>query len=307
MPDQNNSENSAIPMPLSDFKFPEKTIVDGKESDENEGQSDYIYQAPSIAPVVSLHQGLAKKATPLALSSWVKLALSLDGRDKITKICQYSARLLAWWFIGTSQANRFKSTQTSLTTSRKAYRLGRSLIEIQKIRDSGFLDIIFGSPGSCKKKDPAWQIVGSAMKMIGLLGFWAGDNVNFLAGSGLFDNYREGVGQKERMAQRNQLKTQASLFANRSYFFGCLAGLVTSLRSYWTHRNTSIREANARLLEATHQIAKADRTEDEASKHKMWKDAKVALDKAKQKQFSLFLALLKVRFGKREFPYCNVR
>lgn len=290
-------------MSPTDQKYPEKSIIDGneKDSDENENENekpaDRIYKTPAMVPVVSFREGLAKKATPFALASWVKLALTLDGRDKITKVCQYSARMLAWWFVGTSQAKRFKATQASLTTSRKAFRLGRSLIEIQKIRDSGFLELFFGRPGSCKKSDPTWKIVGTALKMIGLMGFWAGDNVNFLAGSGLFDDYREGVGQKERMAQRNQLKTQASLFANRSYFLGCLAGFVTTLRSYWTHRNTTLREANARLLEAAQKVEQADRGEDEASRKESWKKAKAALEKAKEKQFSLFLAFLKVCFG----------
>ena len=281
-------------MATAEVGYPEKAITDGKENDSDEKASDYTYKIPAIVPVVSLREGLAKKATPFALASWVKLALTLDGRDKITKVCQYSARMLAWWFVGTSQARRFKSTQASLTTSRKAFRLGRSLIEIQKIRDTGFLDLFFGSSGSCKRSDPTWKIVGTALKMIGLMGFWAGDNVNFLAGSGLFDNYGEGVGQKERMAQRNQLKTQASLFANRSYFLGCLAGFVTTLRSYWIHRNTIVREATSRLLKATQQLEQEDRTEDEPSRKEAWLEAKVALDKAREKQFSLFLAFLKV-------------
>ena len=292
-------QNNSGSLPLADFMFPGKPKDDARNSNENEEQSDY--RAPAIPPIVSLQQGLGKKATPLALASWVKLALTLDGRDKITKVCQYSARMLAWWYIGTNQAKRFKSVQTSLTTSRKAFRLGRSLIEIQKIRDSGFLELFFGGPTSCKKSDPAWKIVGTAMKMVGLMGFWIGDNVSFLTGSGLFDDYREGIDQKERLAKRNELKTKASLFANRTYFFGCLAGLVTGLRSYWTHRQTTIREAHARLVEATQQVAQTDHAEDETRNKELWKEAKDALDKAREKQFSLFLALLKVRSSTRTF------
>jgi hypothetical protein len=41
--------------------------------------------------------GLSKKATPLALESWAALSLTLDGRDKLTKVFQYATRLLGWW------------------------------------------------------------------------------------------------------------------------------------------------------------------------------------------------------------------
>ena len=88
-------------MATAEVGYPEKAITDGKENDSDEKASDYTYKIPAIVPVVSLREGLAKKATPFALASWVKLALTLDGRDKITKVCQYSARMLAWWFVGT--------------------------------------------------------------------------------------------------------------------------------------------------------------------------------------------------------------
>ncbi|CAB9518171.1 Peroxisomal biogenesis factor 11 (PEX11) [Seminavis robusta] len=248
-------------------------------------------------PKTTEQDGLQKKATSWTLASWVKLALTLDGRDKITKVFQYSARMLAWWFAGqTNQVKRFKAVQASLTTRRKAYRLGRSLIEIQKIRDSGVLELFFDPTTSGKnaKADPAWKIIGSALKMIGLLGFWAGDNVNFLTGSGLFDDYRV-ESQKERIARRNQLKTQANLFANRFYFFGAVAGLVTSLRVYLTFRQTTLQAAQERLVEATSRVEETcDNDDDEHTKSKqLWNEAKQAMDVAKEKQFSIFVTLLK--------------
>lgn len=289
---------TAKDMPLADFKFPVKKMIDNDKDDNQYGNLDEmkLYTAPSTTPpIISLQQGLQTKATPLALASWVKLALTLDGRDKITKICQYSARLLAWFYLGSYQAKRFKAVQTSLTTSRKAYRLGRSLIEIQKIRESGVLELIFGggSSGSFQKSDPAWKIIGNAMKSAGLFGFWAGDNVSFLSGSGLFDDYREGVDEKERITSRNNLKTKSSLFATRFYFVGCVAGLVTGLRSYWTHRQTTIREAHARLVEIAKLVAQTDQTKDKTKNEELWKEATSTFEEARKKQFSLFVALLK--------------
>lgn len=81
--------------------------------------------------------GLEKKASPLALKSWTSLALTLDGRDKITKVLQYTARFLGFWFAGRnnmSQALRFTSLYKTLSNCRKAFRLGRSFIEFEKLR-----------------------------------------------------------------------------------------------------------------------------------------------------------------------------
>ncbi|CAB9519118.1 Peroxisomal biogenesis factor 11 (PEX11) [Seminavis robusta] len=295
---QDGDTKPSLATPLADFKFPENQE---NKNDNDKNNNEYPYPPKSL-PLISLKEGLQKKATPWTLASWVKLALTLDGRDKITKVCQYSARMLAWWFAGqTNQVKRFKALQASLTTSRKAYRLGRSLIEIQKIRDSGLLELFFFDPTTTAgkniaKADPAWKIIGSALKIIGLLGFWAGDNVNFLTGSGLFDDYRV-ESQKERITRRNQLKTKASLFANRCYFLGAVAGLVTSLRVYLTFRQTTLQAAQERLVATTSRVEETrgiDDDDDEHTKSKqLWNQAKQALDAAKEKQFSIFVTLLK--------------
>jgi hypothetical protein len=81
--------------------------------------------------------GLQRKATPLAIKSWAALALTLDGRDKITKVLQYTARFLGWWFTGgrhKNQSIRFTALYKTLANSRKAFRLGRSFIELEKLR-----------------------------------------------------------------------------------------------------------------------------------------------------------------------------
>jgi len=297
-------------------------------------------------PVICLREGLKRKASALELQSWVALALTLDGRDKITKVFQYSARLLAWWLAGTNQAKRFAALKVSLTTSRKAFRLGRSLIEYHRLRTMGLLETLGwhwerslidadtengprGPPSFFRQassniglgpmsldedkpevkrgtilrslssvayrmyrplavslsaaelaaplETPLWKLVGSAFKMLGLSGFWAGDNISFLTSSGLFDNYK--LDPKERMAKRKQLQTRASHLAYQCYFGGAVAGLLVSLRSYWTYREETMRELQKRLNKA----------ESEEEKE----TAQRSLDKAKEKQFFLFLALLK--------------
>lgn len=272
---------------------------DDSEEEEDVSTSNNIPKsASSLLPIISLKQGLQKKASPLALESWVKLALTLDGRDKITKVVQYSSRMLAWWFASSHQSKRFKSLQSSVTTSRKAFRLGRSFIEIHKIRESGFLQLLLRplvdkdstTTPTSTNNTPAWKIIGTAMKMIGLMGFWAGDNINFLSMSGCFDDWRPEIDPKDRLAKRTQLKTQAAIFANRFYFFGAVAGLITNLKVYWLFRQTTIQEAHQRLVEA---IATSTKGANDELEQRV-KEAKQALEKAQEKQFTLFVALLKV-------------
>jgi len=251
-------------------------ISDDDSNDENFQDVRSTCDRQSI-PVVCWKEGLALKK-PMSVDSWVLLAQTLDGRDKITKVFQYAARFLAWWLQGRSQqAQRFQSLKASLTTSRKAFRLGRTLIECQKLNRMGAFAILMwyirdrarlpsqrdGEEDA--RKGTAWKIVGSALKTLGLLGFWAGDNVNFLASSGLFDNLR--LSTPARLEMRKSLQTRASRFANRAYFFGAVAGLILNARLYLEHRRE-----------------KLQRMED---------DDQETVDEAKGKEFFLFVALLK--------------
>ena len=310
---------------------------------------------PRPLPVVCLSEGLRRKVTVWELQSWVSLALTLDGRDKITKLLQYTARLLAWWLAGSShQAERFSALKTSLATSRKALRLGRTLIEYQKLRSSGIIERIGwnlkhnfpeneglndektpaaavsrnsrtfmrrvssnigwgpvtleeSQPGRKfyrsissvafrmyqpmasrlsvsgqtalppKVDEPMWKIVGATIKMLGLCGFWTADNVSFLTYSGLFDNYQ--LDKSTRIAERKRLQTTASTAANQFYFVGGIAGLLVSVRSYWAYRETTMRKLQEN-------IDSAEDVDEETH-------ALRAFEKAKEKQFVLFLSLVK--------------
>ena len=259
----------------------------------------HVLESPAL-PMVSLKHGLNRKASPLSLQPWVAMSLTLDGRDKITKLLQYSARTLAWWCQSSSfsagHAQRFKALQASLTTSRKAYRLGRSVIEIEKLRAMGLLSLVSAywrkKLKGCKEDDenatyspksPTWKVLGTALKMLGLLGFWACDNVSFLTSSGVLDNFT--ADESQRLSQRQSLSSRASKFANRSYFVGALAGLYVSLRSYLEFRQNEIRFAQDELERMR---------SDDTNKETCVEEAQRALEQAREKQFSLFLALLKV-------------
>jgi hypothetical protein len=244
----------------------------------------------------SFSAGVSQKASPTALNSWVSLSQTLDGRDKITKVLQYSARMMAWWcqsrHFRPEYALRFKALQSSLTTSRKAYRIGKSLVEVEKIRKIGALALLkwhlqralrgtTDSDGDVSPvKAPAWKVLGTALKMLGLLGFWAGDNVSFITSTGFLDDYS--LDKTDRLARRKTIASEASMFAARSYFLGCIAGLVTNARSYWTFHQKELKPLQDRI----------DSMEDETGE---LLEAKKELGRLKRKQFDLFVPLLKVR------------
>lgn len=189
----------------------------------------------------------------------MELSLTLDGRDKMTKLAQYMARFLAWWLASNSKrikalsSNkalsiviqhmilRFKGLQESLSTSRRAFRLGRTLTEFQKLYDLELIETIVGHffyDVGDNDGNTSWsffKLIGSAVKMIGLMGYYLADNVVFLTGTGLFDNYHELHNKKDhttRFSQRKVIQRRASALGNRFFFVGAVAGLLTTLQSY---------------------------------------------------------------------------
>eukprot|EP00523_Entomoneis_sp_CCMP467_P005566 CAMPEP_0168749610 /NCGR_PEP_ID=MMETSP0724-20121128/16809_1 /TAXON_ID=265536 /ORGANISM="Amphiprora sp., Strain CCMP467" /LENGTH=667 /DNA_ID=CAMNT_0008797533 /DNA_START=153 /DNA_END=2153 /DNA_ORIENTATION=+ len=318
---------------------------------------------PETLPAIpSFRDGLYRKAGICDLGAWVKVALTLDGRDKITKVFQYSARFLAWWYLGTSQKHqgvRFDNLKKSLSAGRKAFRLGRTFIELQRMREMGLLDTLLwhwrrsvdGSdsnseenctggtslskpPPNRKQNNPKTLLrristnigvsysysadmvldlmqqrpsmfrqvsqlssrlyrmstVGlnlgvevdetqrpishailSAIKLLGLALYFTGDNMSYLSSIGLCDNFQI-KDESRRLANRKRLTTMATKYGNRAYFVACLAGLVVSWRNYWDQ----MARANKRLAE-----------EDDGS------TSECDHDKTKEKQFTLFLSLVK--------------
>ena len=139
------------------------------------------YCVPSHLSI--LQTGITRKRSPLHIKNWISCVLTLDGRDKFTKILQYTSRLLCWYFAGLAKnqqrygassakmmdaaaggavsasasllsmnftnhhlrqqyysalSKRFDELYKSLVTSRKAFRLGRSIIELDKLSSMGW-------------------------------------------------------------------------------------------------------------------------------------------------------------------------
>jgi len=349
-----------------------------------------MHQSPEIQ---SFKTSIQNKCTPFKLKSWVALSLTLDGRDKITKVIQYTSRLFAYYYETVAKSlsitdeamtsstaekaataskmlysyyslktRRYRNLQKALTTSRKAYRLGRTFIEIEKLmsmnlfhwvawhirnslmKNSGLLNdtnddtaadddenseninnenenseninnekehrhkfddqqkeassvswhpdidkqkethhktpthlvniprqissnIGWGPSSYSYKMDkrtgnvyhklsslgkllyismssiisenllqeressssspPLWKVVFTSLKVIGLGGFWAGDNISYLYSTGFLIDDKK----------KSDTKNKAALFATRSYFFAAITGLYLSGREWISHRN----------------------------------------------------------------------
>ena len=336
-----------VPPPSVPPPFPKETETPSKTA------TSISISIPSFTKA-----GLSKKATPLALKSWAALSLTLDGRDKLTKVFQYITRLLGWWLAGSGSiknaSQRFLNLSKALSTGRKAFRLGRSFVELDKLRSMGLAGLILWhlqggdetgtSPHpktlvrrassnigwgpmtvmseseqdddqepkhrpsslyrsvssmayrnmyrpllsrmsqswglSKRPTEELWTAIGSAIKLMALFGFWIGDNVNFLTSSGALDDFE--ISHKERMTKRNQLSTLAGVRANQAYFAGAIAGLLVNWRTYFVFKRDVMQPAEAPLRQQVVVEEDKDRTMQQ-------------LVKLKEKQFSLFLALLKVR------------
>lgn len=341
---------------------------------KNTKQSPSLFQQNNwtVSPEVSsLQTSLSSKSSPFALKPWVSLSQTLDGRDKITKVIQYTSRLLGFYYESIhpihnpTRAQSFRRLQQALTQARKPFRFGKSLNEIQKLKDLGLVhwlayylrqfivnvmapsndggastlaldgesvkdgedsdsnghdgddngviqsvasvhwhpnvvaddgrnttSTIHASNINSNKKSwttnthppsiilskehqqisdpnsdlsssplkkilyqylsqyideskltqnqngqitisneppPIWKILTSALKIIGLAGFWAGDNVAYLHTAGFLKG--------------SNRKKESAIFATRSYFFACVVGLYTSCKEWIEHRNGPLRQA----------------------------------------------------------------
>ena len=361
---EDNEDASGSPVVVSPVNTPPSQDDDDDNNEDNETKkkerseedsfvdaSDKLMATPAFPHF--FRAGLSKKASPWALQSWAALSLTLDGRDKITKVLQYATRMLGWWLAGKSpyHSDRFLNIYKSLATCRKAFRIGRSLVEFDKLRSMGLFGLILwhlqaesaddekdhersGPPKAMIRRassnvgwgpmtlaeeqesrrslyrslssmayrrmyrpllsrmsqtwgsleEPSmelWVALGTALKLVGLMGFWAGDNINFLSTTGAFDNYK--LSEKDRLARRKRLATAAGMRANQAYFLGAIAGLFVNVGSYWTFTRKDVKAAEKEYRQTV------EESPDDQER------AKQRFIKVQEKQFSLFVALLKVR------------
>lgn len=191
----------------------------------------------------------------------------------------------------TESASNEQSSTTKKPPPRTVSEMGRQMYTAFPSRSSsmGSFKQLKDSPATLQTQPiqppatPAWKLIGGTMKLLGLMGFWAFDNVSFLTGSGFLDPISSGVGDKKvlvdpKAGDRLKRKKSASEWAGRCYFAGSIGGLYVNARALWEH--------NAKLSEAQVKLDKAS-TEDDI------KEAQAYLQQSKRKHFELSLALLK--------------
>eukprot|EP00581_Thalassiosira_minuscula_P007701 CAMPEP_0183709748 /NCGR_PEP_ID=MMETSP0737-20130205/5722_1 /TAXON_ID=385413 /ORGANISM="Thalassiosira miniscula, Strain CCMP1093" /LENGTH=627 /DNA_ID=CAMNT_0025937927 /DNA_START=167 /DNA_END=2050 /DNA_ORIENTATION=+ len=152
---------------------------------------------------------------------------------------------------------------------------------------------------------PAWKLIGSTMKLLGLMGFWTFDNLAFLTGSGFLDPIRlqqsgdgasssaAGAATKNVNKHRLERKKRASEWGARCYFLGCMGGLYVNMRSFYGHRYGALKDARDRLAKAIHSRDNNNNNNNDNSNSNNIKEAQYHLKRTEQKHFELFLALLK--------------
>lgn len=212
--------------------------------------------SPTAIPYVSLHRGLQRKHSVTSIDAWNRLTLTLHGRDKVTKILQYLARLYVWWLKSNScnstSIAQWKHIQQTLTLARKAFRLGRGVGEtpkmIQTVRSAYNHSSIL-----------------PAIKSAGLWGFWMHDHLAFLTTLGVL-----------------QKKREWSKWAIRSYWASAVAGLILNWRAYWDHRQSVLGP-----------LCRTRKTADDTTEDGDGDDNDRMRSQAEQKQFTLLLALVK--------------
>ncbi|GMH94292.1 hypothetical protein TrVE_jg6595 [Triparma verrucosa] len=77
-------------------------------------------QTPPPPPLPYLNSTITSTLAPLSLQSFVTLSLTLDGRDKITKVIAYLSRLLSYYYLVTgspSSSLRWTNLKSKLQES----------------------------------------------------------------------------------------------------------------------------------------------------------------------------------------------
>ena len=146
---------------------------------------------------------------------------------------------------------------------------------------------------------PSWKLIGGTMKLLGLMGFWAFDNLAFLTGSGFLDpihganNNKNEVLVTPKAADRLKRKKSASEWAARCYFIGSVGGLYVNVRSLWIHWSGQLHDAHDQLSKAIESSGNTNGDGSNSNNDEAINQAKEHLQKTQQKHFELCLALLK--------------
>jgi len=116
----------------------ERSKLMKKEKSRDKLKDSYLNTESASSLVLGIVKaGLSSKSSVLDPSSWAKLMVSLDGRDKITKIIQYSSRFLAYY----TQQKRFSNQNFQIMEFSRSTRY--VIISVIKIKIKLFLRNVY--------------------------------------------------------------------------------------------------------------------------------------------------------------------
>jgi len=140
---------------------------------------------------------------------------------------------------------------------------------------------------------PLWKIISSSFKLLGLAGFWAGDNVSYLYSTGFLT---QGGSAIKGGNEKSKAKA-ASIFAARSYFFAAVSGLYLNAREWSRYRNGPLKHAMDNLEGWKRGYEEQQNDENPALKqHEYERELKrleTSLETAKRDHAKICIALLK--------------
>jgi len=221
-----------------------------------------------------------------------------------------------------SPPSKKKKTHVNLPPARTVSEIGRRMYQPFPSRSSSMgsykqvKEISSNGKSTSATSTPTWKIVGGTIKLLGLMGFWAFDNLSFLTSSGFLDPIRlqypssgsigTAIGSDDDAninEYRMKRKKGLSIRAVQCYFFGVVAGLYVNARALWSHRNGVLGDARNRLEEAirlsttrhasTTSLNNENNNSDHDEDEDAVKEARNHLQQTEQKHFELSLALLK--------------
>ena len=274
--------------PKDEFKLSRKSKSMKNKGNSNIEEKERIHEESRLTQFgVPFLYPIKWKESPWKLSSWIALSLTLDGRDKITKVIQYSSRLLGWYY----NSKQWRILQTKLTEARKSYRLGRTLIEIHKLKkylQNQSLKLDYSTQSKKTEQSLStievtsaatsnirnfFSLISPIIKHLGLAGFWTADNISYLLKIGFFGNQ-----YKELYSNR------VSKLATRSYFIGAIAGLYTNTENF-------IRSLQENQKGTKHDLCMIHELNDNTKEFAVLKES---LELKKMKHMNCFIALCKV-------------
>ncbi|KAG5191453.1 peroxisomal biogenesis factor 11-domain-containing protein [Tribonema minus] len=222
------------------------------------------HRSPAVH-AVPVKDGLATKA-PISLEAYVQTTSKLDGRDKVTKIMQYGARFLSWYFtsVAPNKALQERAHLLYRTTqvSRKAFRMLKVADEAVKImaiaQNKQQRGTLKGKPEHCHGQPTRSAAMGL---------FWTMDNLHYLT-----TTKTVAYGHQRALKVFSRCWTVASL---------CMIVLSTQALRETGQRRSALAEELARL------------TADAQSPHTAVEKAAADLRAANAQHFKNCLALLK--------------